>query len=210
MEKINRLIFTIILISASCTPPPYKFTVSELYVSGGFTGRNFGSSSICMGPVLSERGVDSTGFLSSLSEYQSINKIRQDLHLVQTSEFESKFIKKTSLTVLNEFYNKLFNCEMLNLQTNDTFWKSVPGDYLMVFRLKKALKLKTFSNIVRKEVALEAEVWDCSEMKVVWRILVKGSGVNDNLTDSKFVFEAVQKAYKSIPSAQPFYENGSW
>lgn len=191
-------------------PPPYNFTVNQLYVSGDFTGRNFGSSSICMGPVIGNHGVDSSGLLNSSNEYELISKAREDLHFVQTGEFESKYIKKTSSSLLNEFYKKLYNSEIMNLQTSEVFWKNVPGDYLMFFRLKKAVKLKTFTNTMRKDVELEAEIWDCSEMQVVWRALVKGSGVNDKLEDGKFVFDAVLQAYKTLPAAKPFYENHSW
>lgn len=193
-----------------CSPPQYEFTVDQLYVRENFSGRNVSNRNICMGPLLTDHGLDTSGILNSTHQFQTITRERPDLQFVPLSKFETTFKKKISSNDLNLLYHQLFKAEMISLQTSDSVWKAVPGDYLMVLRATKALKLKTFDKMIKKELNIEGELWDCTRMEVAWRVKVQGSGLNEKVSDSQFLIEAIKKIYKALPSPRPFYEKGSW
>ena len=199
-------------VALSCSPPPYGYTLHQLYTRERFSGKELNGRTIGVLPIINENGPCTTGFLKQQNHFTMMRKIRPDLKLLSADSVEELFRKKWPADSLTAFYTLVFKGDMVSLQTADSLWSAANSglDYAMVLRLKGASRVVTFNRQTRKRLRIEVELWDTREIEVVWRVVINGVSMSKALPDSQFIMEAIQKAYSALPKLLPSYDNSSW
>jgi len=194
-----------VLLHLYCSPSPYGFSVNHLYSREKFSGSDLHERSIGICLLLKDTAYDTVQFLRSKNHFEELRKVRSDLQFISADEIESHFLNKWNMDSLHQFYTLLFRGEIASLQTRDSLWKGIKSDYYLVMRLRNASTVITLNNNVRKRVSVEAELWDCKEQEVLWRIAVRGICIRGKIPDSQFLLEAVKNACKKLPAPIPSY-----
>jgi hypothetical protein len=198
------LFISVILLHLYCSPSPYGFSVDLLYSREKFSGSDLYERSIGICPILRDTGYYTSQFLRLEGYLEELKKMRSDLQFIPADEIERHFLNKWGMDSLKEFFNLLFKGEIASLQTRDSLWSGIKSEYYLVMRLRNASTVRTFNNVTRKRVSVEAELWNCKDQEVLWRTMVRGI-CNNNVPDSKFLLEAVKHACEKLPSLLPSY-----
>jgi hypothetical protein len=209
-NKFSSIPVLLLLCLIKCSPVPYGFTVDLLHSQDRFSGKALNGRTIGIGPLLTGKSVDSTTLLTSPEHFKLLQKLRTDLKLVPAQDILNRFIKQQGIDSLKFFLDNLFNQNILTMQTRDSLWSALASDYYMVMRMVRASNVKTFNRSTRKRLHLEAELWKCNSMEVVWRVSVHGICVSGEIPDSRFVMEAVKKAYLKLPATLSSYGDEKW
>ncbi len=197
----------IILMHLCCSPSPYGFSVNHLYSREKFSSSELYERSIGICHLLRDTCYDTLQFLRSKSHFEELKKVRSDLQFISADEIERHFLNKWSMDSLQQFFTLLFKGQIATLQTRDSLWSGIKSDYYLVMRLRDASTVKTFNNAVRKRVSVEAELWDCKDQEVLWRIIVRGICVRGKIPDRQFLLEAVKNVFEKLPKPLPSYGN---
>ncbi len=207
-----RIIFTILLSFSTlfCGLPASIFNAKKIYIADGFNNRTLSGSSIGLGPVLTKRGIDLFDSSDHAFIYKNLGHMRSDLFLLSFDQIKTQLELKMGKSKIDSLFLQLYNGDITRLQTNDSLWKYLSCDYFMSVRIKDAMSIKTFNNVHKKRIYLEAELWNRKDQEVVLRIEVNGSSEGDRYSDKQVIIKALEKVYKEIPETVPSYENARW
>jgi hypothetical protein len=193
-----------------CSPPPSGFSSNKIYIADGFNEKTLSGFSIGLGPVLTKQGVDIVDSLNSDEIFKNIRSLRSDLKLMPFNQIKTLLITKSGKNWCDSLFLLLYNEKTLRLQSKDLFWQILPCDFLMIVRVKDAMSIKTFDCVYKRRIHLEAELWNCKEQEVVWRIEVHSIANGKRVSDRQIINESVFKIYEELPKTIPSYENGKW
>jgi hypothetical protein len=193
-----------------CSPPLSGFSAKKIYIADGFNEKTLSGFSIGLGPVLTKQGVDIVDSLNSDEIFKNIRSLRSDLKLIPFNQIKTLLITNSGKNWCDSLFLLLYNEKTLKLQLNDLFWQILPCDFLMIVRVKDAMSIKTFDSLFKKRIRLEAELWNCKEQEVVWRIEVHSIANGKRVSDRQIINESIFKIYEELPKTIPSYENSKW
>lgn len=193
-----------------CTMPISGFSTKKLYFADGINSRTLSSASISVGPVLTRQGID----VLDSSNYDKISKLiiskRPDLMLIPFNQIQKHLYLDIGKEQSDSLFIRLYNDNTLKLQLYNSLWKFLPCDFFMIIRIRDAMSIKTFNNMHKKRLRLEAELWNCKSQETVWRIEVAGIYDGKRYTDKEILSEGIEKIYAELPITAPSYENCNW
>lgn len=193
-----------------CSMPISGFSTKKLYSADYINNRTFSGASITVGPVLTKQGID----LLDSSNYDKICKLliskRPDLMLIPFNQIQKKLFLDIGKQQSDSLFIRLYNNSTLKLQLYDSLWMFLPCDFFMIIRIRDAMSIKTFNNVHKKKLRLEAELWNCRKQETVWRIEVAGIADGKRYTDKDLLSEGMEKIYSELPVSAPSYENSNW
>jgi hypothetical protein len=207
---IRVLLFTLSFWLMECTPPPFEFALSNTYRREYFSGRDVGNKVIGVYLLLQAAGGSAKKELPSSLILRAVHKARPDLLFAEPDSVSGRLQKELSPGSVERFQTLLFNGEVVALQESDTAWRTIGYDYLLAVRLRHGMDIRTFNQMLRKRVVLEAELWDCSQGEAAWRVIVNGQCSRKGYTDRQFLLEALSSIAAALPSAFPAYDSKSW
>lgn len=207
-----RIIFTILLSFSTlfCGLPASIFNAKKIYIADGFNNRTLSGSSIGLGPLLTKGGIDLFDSSDHVFIYKHLSRLRADLSLLSFDQFKAQLKRNIGNSKIDSLFLQLYSGDITRLQTNDSLWKFLSCDYFMSVRIKDAMSIKTFNNVHKKRICLEAELWNRKDQEIVLRIEVNGSAEGDRCSDKQVIIKALEKVYKEIPETVPSYENTRW
>jgi hypothetical protein len=194
----------------TCSPPISGFSAKKIYIADGFNGKTLSGFTIGLGPVITRQGADIVDSLNSDEIYKYINSIRPDLRLMPFNQIKAQLITMSGKSWCDSLFLLLYNEKTLKLQLIDSLWQFIPCDFFMVVRVKDAMSIKTFDNIYKKRVRLEAELWNSKNQEAVWRIEVHSIANGKNVSDRQIIKESIAKIYEELPRTTPAYESSKW
>ncbi len=194
----------------SCTPSPFRFSLSNSYTREYFSGRDVGGHTFGICPLLTDRGPVTGTKLPSATVVAMVRKERPGLQVREADSVHTALLSALSGQALERYYNLLYKGEIVSLQNADSLWKAVGTDYLLVIRLRHGMDIRTFNQMSRKRINLEAELWDCPAMETVWRVSVLGTCNRAGFSDQKFLIEAIRTIVDALPSPLPSYDTKPW
>ena len=190
--------------------PITGFATKKLYISDAVNNRTLSGFSVSIGPVLSKQGID----ILDSSNYTILSKIinskRPDLVLIPFDQIKKQLVLKISNVQCDSLFLKLYYESTVKLQLYDTLWKYMPCDLFMIIRIHDAMSIKTFDNVHKKRIRLEAELWNCKDQETIWRIEEYAISDGKKSTDKEIMFQSIEKIYEQLPLTVPAYENGKW
>ena len=210
MFFLRLLLIIHLLFLLYCSPPSSGFSAKRLYIADGFNERTLSGFSIGLGPVLTYQGVDIIDSLNSDEIYKNIKSIRPDLRLISFNQIKRQLITKSGKYWCDTLFLQLYNEKTLKLQLLDSLWQLMPYDFFMIIRVKDAMSIKTFDNIHKKRIRLEAELWNRKDQEAVWRIEVHSVANGKIVSDKQIINKSVLKIYEELPKTAPSYESGKW
>jgi hypothetical protein len=160
--------------------------------------------------VLTKDGVDLFDSSDHIAFYKNISRIRADLVLLSFNQIKAQLNAKFVKSTIDTLFLQLYNGDITKLQTNDSLWNYLSCDYFMSVRIINAMSIKTFNNVHKKRISIEAELWNRKDQEVVLRIEVNGTAEGDKYSDKQVISRALEKVYKEIPETVPSYENAGW
>jgi hypothetical protein len=207
------IIFIVTVVELSfvyCTPAPFQYKLSSTYSMDTFSGGDINNRTIGVCPLLTEEGPISEKKIpySLLSDTLRIHRPELKFNLIQSNRYAS-FHKVAPQDIL-DFYAMLYHGRMVQLQTVDTVWKAIGFDYLLVFYVRYGMSVHTFNRAARKQVRLEAELWDCNELEAVWRVTADGTCLSNNVSDIQFLTYGIGTIVSALPALTPSYDKGTW
>ena len=200
----------LLLVLVVCTPPPFEFTLTNNYQREHFSGRDIagGTIGICM--FLSDADVVHADMLPSGQIAKRIRSTRPDLDFIEPDSVHRRLKHFLAPTDLRHLRSLLYKGDVVALQALDTVWRAVGYDYLLAFRLRRGMHIRTFNQMMRKRFLIEAELWDCREIETVWRVIIDGKCSRPGYSDRRFLLESLESATSALPSALPAYDSKSW
>jgi hypothetical protein len=216
-RAFNFFILAVIVCIIGCAPyarPPSqarqtRYSAKVLYVRDAFAGSSLSGQSVLILPALTAQGPSAAFPLSPRNQSMVIQKVRDDLRLIDGEEFEKKYLSTHDGRSLSFFYRSLFKGNVVEVQTSDSVWKAVDAAYLLAVRLKYAAAIRGFDGNTRRRLCLETELWDVKTAETVWRVEVKGfGGVKD--ADDTFINGAVGEAFSRLPGVLPAANEKDW
>lgn len=193
-----------------CSPPPLGFSAKKIYIADNFNEKTLSGFSIGLGPVLTKQGADIVDSLNSDEIYKYIRGMRPDLRLMPFNKIKTQLITMSGKNWCDSLFLLLYNEKTLKLQQIDSLWQFIPCDFFMIIRVKDAMSIKTFDNVHRKRIRLEAELWKCKDQEAVWRIEAHGIANGKIVSDRQIINESIIKIYEELPKTMPSYESGKW
>ena len=200
----------LLLVAVACTPPPFEFTLTNNYQRENFSGRDVAGSTIGLCMLLSDPRGGDTAMLSSGKITKKIRSARPDLHFMEPDSVYRRLTYALAPADMRHFRSLLFRGDLVALQALDTVWRAVGYDYLLAFRLRRGMYIKTFNQMMRKRFLIEAELWDCREMETVWRVIIDGKCSRPGYTDRQFLLESLESVTLALPAALPAYDSKTW
>jgi hypothetical protein len=195
------------------TVEPPRYMIKILYSSEQLTGDSLSDQSLLILPALTRDGPDTTRFLSPLELSRLLGDIRGDLNFVFPMDFEKK-LRSTGAggdgNTLKRFYASLYEGKTLEIQTADSVWRSVDAAYLLVFRVKYAVKVIGFDGNISRRLTMETELWNVGAAEAAWRAEVVGIDRQTGTTDSQFVRGAFKEVLKAFPGYIPANNEKDW
>lgn len=161
-------------------------------------------------PVLTVNGRLRNPGLESDDILAAIRAVRKDLLLQGHGKFQEWYQDRHGPAAMDDAYRAFFEGTIAALQTSPQFWKEVESDYLMVLKLISGIRLKTLDERNPRQLRLEAELWECDSMEVVWRATVDCRSDEGRAGDSEFILQAVARLFNQLPPVRSGYEKGTW
>jgi len=197
-------IFTVYLLLSGCFPAVRRevgasYGVTVAYATTSFTGDKFSGVTVLMLPVLTAGGSAVSAALSPGRQGEVLQKVRPDLHVLFADRFENKYLSMHSARSLSDFYGRLYNNEVVAVQTSDSVWKTMEGAYLFVSKLKYAAAIRGFDGNIRKRLSIEAEIWDIAQSEAVWRAELQGADDGIGRSDDAFMAGAFAAIFLKMP-----------
>ena len=194
----------------ACTPPPTEFTMARSYQREHFSGKDVSGKTIGLSMLISDpKGAVKKGIASSLVG-TTARKNRPDLLFTEPDSVRAHMVKEVPEDSVEDFYHLLFKGDVPALQVHDSLWRSVGNDFLLAARLSHGMNIRTFNQMARKRILVEAELWDCREYEVVWRVSVNGQCSRAGYSDRQLLLDALSTVVAALPSAIPSYDSKSW
>lgn len=209
LKKTAQFISVILVLVLSECTPPCKFIFNQLYLQKDFTGRDIYRKTIEICPVLFENGPDTTSFAEQ-NLLEILKKTKPKIIINKKNRLKDIFCRHCDITMLENFYKKLYESDMISLQTSDSIWSRVESDYLLVVYVRGGYTLQVLGSRVLKKIIVETELWDCHGMEVVWRGAAENTCVNEKKSDFKLFFKTVEKIFLELPSPIPSYDKKNW
>lgn len=193
-----------------CTPGPCRFSYSLIYARDRFSGRDIGNHTIALLAPLTPGGIAGAESFSFHAYGEMARNTLPGMDVIKADSLHAVLLRKLGAEAFEHYSQLLFKGEIALLQTCDSLWNAVGADYLFVVRIHHGMDIRTFNGIRSRRLALEAEVWDCAGREVAWRCGVGGSCDRADVSDEKFITEAVRVALASLPRSHPSYDTKSW
>lgn len=194
----------------SCTPSPYSFTLSNNYTREKFSGRDISAHRIALFPLLASGGIITGPKFPSADIAGVFRKVRPDLNFLDADTVRDLIAKALAPSFLDSMQTLLYKGEIAALQTEEQFWRSVQAEYLFVFRLRHGIDIRTFNQLSRKRIIVEAELWDCAAMETAMRMQLTGTCNRAGYSDREFLLEAFKTFGAALPEWAPAYDTKSW
>jgi len=203
------------VMTAGCAPyvrldRAARYSAGVLYADRSFTDEAFSGRSLLLLPILTAQGPSASFPLSAQRLGMELQKTRTDLRLQYASEFEKKYLSTHTIPSLSDFYRRLYRCEVLAVETSDSVWKAIDAAYLLVVKLKYAAAIRGFDGNTRKQLCLEAEIWDVNGSEAVWRVEVKGIDNGMGLSDDQFIMGAFSNIFAKMPGVGRTNSESDW
>jgi hypothetical protein len=161
-------------------------------------------------PLLKANGIDTVGPLTDTSLMKTVSEIRKDLLFKPFRQYLTKMQSQFSEKTLDTFMKELYAGDISMLQTSDSIWGYINGDYLISIRLNRGHTVHTFNRETHKKIVLEGELWDCKKAEVAVRIIVNGICISSSVTDGNFIVDGVKEIIREFPLSSPAYDTQAW
>lgn len=198
------------LMLYSCASVSTRYLVKETYSADRFSGKGIGSGTIAVFPFLDRGGALNGKHFTFAHISDTLEERRKDLKFKGICWNAKECLSQVASEDLDSLFQILYESKLLKVNQFDTIWQTFEGRYLLVFYLRKAMSIYTFNKIVRKRVLVEAELWDCREVEVVWRASVDGTCTKKQVTDAEFLASGAGTIIGLLPKVLPEYEEGRW
>lgn len=203
------LLFVPVLCALYCTSSLYNFNTVHNFTRSGFTGRNLDNRIIGICPLLTAAGPVLGEKIAYSEIIERIKEERTDLKWIDADSVHVMFTRKMTGDERETFYALLYNARIVALQTADTLWRKVTPDFLIVFRLRHGMDIRTFNQLTRKKVIIEVELWEPASRETVWRTTIHGSCNNRGVSEREFLEAALQRGAVALPGVLPSYNEPS-
>lgn len=201
---------TVILFSV-CVPNTGKWESQLLYKKDEIKHNKLTTgNSVLLFPLIREKTFDTTAELSPEVVLKPIIKQQTEIELLFKKDFEKAFSANNSRESLDSFYVKLFENDILGIMTSDSAWKYMPGQFLLIIRMRKGVRINSFDGIMKRKAVLESEIWDRKKGEVIWRAQTSGFEMNKKTGDAQFIAEGIKEIFKLLPEFIPFKEMENW
>ena len=214
-SQLTRLILAavlIVLLCWACTPPPRTYVADITYQKHLFSVRDLQATSLLILPVFTKTGMDTSADLSPARQGDWLFRNRGDIVFatVERGDFERSVISRYGPIVLSGFYMSLRTGSVVATQTNDSLWDLIPARFLAVSRITEGARIHAFSGETKTRLVLEFEIWDVYAGEVVWRTQVSASTFDQDISDRTFVWEALCRAWQTLPVTGPANNEEVW
>jgi hypothetical protein len=213
-SKKTYLSIFILLFFALCSPRPdstavtYDATIT--FQDPFFSGASLSEVPVLILPIVKRNMFDTSETVSPLVITQLLQTVRKDIVPVYKSDFEAAYLAKYDSTKLADFYKSLCAGDMLALANSETVWKQMHVSYCCVTRMKNAVTIKDFDDIVKRRMILETELWNADSSAVVFRVEVKAGARGARMKDDEFVKAALNAAFAKLPVFSPANNEKNW
>jgi hypothetical protein len=181
-----------------------------LYQNDRLTPEQFSGQSVTLFPVFTKQGFETSAMLGDSIQAVLIKDIRQDLTLYAQQGFERLYLQAHDSVSLKHFYARIFQGDIIGLQTSDTMWKTMPSRYLLLIRFANGTRVKTLDEQVLRRLDLEAELWDARTAEVVMRLAVNGSDSQARTPDGKFFHATLSALLRQLPGVRHVELKENW
>jgi hypothetical protein len=161
-------------------------------------------------PVLTRNGHDTASFFSPRQQIEILKKVRDDLHYSTSEDFEKKYLSSHDSLSLSRFYQSLYKGEVVKAQTSDSLWKAMDASYMLFVCIRHAVTIRSFDANSRRNLRLDAELWDVASGETVWRVEVTGIDKNNGTTDARFIRGGLHEAFGKLPGYVPANNENNW
>jgi hypothetical protein len=210
MRIIQILISAILINLLNCSSQTSAFKAKNVYMVDGFNENTLSGSLICAGPLFNQKCIDIIDSIKIINNFQKITDIRKDLKLISLMQIKGKLTNKIGSVSCDSLFSILCSESVVTKQLLDTLWQLIDCDFLMVIRIKDAMSIKTFDDVEKKRIYIEAELWKCKDQEIVWRTEAYGIADGKVVTDREIIDMSIQKIYQELPLTVPSYENEKW
>ena len=193
-----------------CTPPLYDFDITHNYSRTKFSGRDLSNRLIGISPLLTQSGAIFGRKFPSISIIEMIRKEKKELEVIGADSVHNVLSRQLPSERLDNFYQLLYSGKIVTLQNEDTIWNAMNTDYLLALRVRHGMDIRTFNQMMRKKVRLEAELWDCVAKETAWRVTIVGTCNRHGVSDQQFLIEAIRKVIIALPPMLPAYDKKAW
>jgi hypothetical protein len=189
---------------------PAQYTAKVAYCEEHFNGASLTGQSLLVLPVLTRTGRDTASYFSPQRQIEMLQKVRDDLHFFTSDAFEKKYQSMHDSLSLARFYQSLYKGEVIEAQTSDSIWKAMDASYVAFVRIRYAVTIRGFDGNFRKNLHLDAELWDVAAGETVWRVEVTGINTSNGTTDARFLKGGLYEAFSKLPGYLPANNENNW
>lgn len=205
-----KIILFLSCLFLSCASTSVSFSTKKVYIADNFTDHTLSGTSIGIGPILSKRGLNLDDSMSCEQICKIVSANRPDLMIISYNRIRENFSSKFSVHQCDSLFLQLYSKNSYEVQLLDSMWNLINCDYVLLVRLKDAMSIKTFGDVDKKRVSLDAELWNRKDQETILRIELQGVADGKKITDKQFLLDVMAKIFSEIPKTVPSYENGKW
>jgi hypothetical protein len=187
-----------------------QYTARITYCGEHFNGASLSDQTVLVLPVLSRAGHDTASYFSPQQQIEILQKVRKDLHFSTSDAFEKKYLSVHDSLSLSRFYQSLYKGDVVKAQTSDSIWKAMDASYMLFARIRYAVTIRSFDGNSRRNLHLDAELWNVSSGETVWSVEVTGLDKGNETTDARFLKGGLYEAFSKLPGYLPANNENKW
>jgi hypothetical protein len=203
----------VILNCAPYVPPrsgAAQYTAKIAYCEEHFNGASLTRRAVVVFPALTRTGHDSAAYLSPQQQIEILKKVRNDLHYSTPDDFEKKYLSMHDSLSLSRFYQSLYKGKVVEAQTSDSVWKAMDASYMLFVRIRYAVAIRSFDGNSRRNLQMDAELWDVASGENLWRVEVTGIDKGLETNDARFLKGGLYEAFRKLPGFLPANNENNW
>jgi hypothetical protein len=210
------LFYFVLALLPGCAPyiarqaDAVHFTAKIAYCEEHFTGASLTGQTVLVLPILTRSGPDTGSYCSPRQQIEILQKVRNDLHIIMSGDFEKKYLSMHDELSLERFYQSLYKGEVVRAQTSDSIWKAMDATYMMFVGIQYAATIRSFDGNSQRNLRLDAELWDVAAGQTVWRVDVTGIDKGMATTDARFIKGGLFEAFGKLPGYLPANNENNW
>jgi len=187
-----------------------SYNVTQSYIDPYFSGRLLNNAQVAVLPFLTPRGGIVDGGLESERMARKLRTLRPDMVFVSYIDFENAFPARFDRRMLQEFYGKLYDDDILGVKAMDSLWEYIAQPYLLVYALRAGALISNVDRSVFKHASVVCELWSREERAVVWRASCMGVSDDRGVPDGELMAEGMRRLAEAIPPTLPNYGREAW
>jgi len=187
-----------------------SYNVTQSYIDPYFSGRLLNNAQVAVLPFLTPRGGIVDGELESERMAKKLRALRPDMVFVSYIDFENAFPARFDRRMVQEFYGKLYEEDILGVKAMDSLWDHVAQPYLLVYALRAGAFVNNVDRSVFKHAVVMCELWSREERAVVWRASCMGVSDDKGIPDGELMAEGMRRLAEAIPPTLPNYGREAW